>query len=262
MDLLAALAAGHAPADATLDGYPLGWLRVPLSWDTGIRRLDEHLLYLIASGSITVETGDSILEAGAGCAVLIPPHSTFRATAGGTPPAFWRVRLRLPQPWDGPIAIAHAQDLEPVVSRLVSEAAGTAPHRDAAIRGLLLVLLASLRRLSASSRAQRLTAAQCALLERHADAHPEATPRDLARRLGLTLDYATRLVRATFGRPPRRWLLERRMHAAAVRVAEGDEPIARIAEDLGYADPRLFGRQFRQVLGAPPGRFRARVRTA
>lgn len=261
MDLLTALATGRTPADATLDGFPLGWLQAPPAWDTGVRQLDEHLFYLVGLGSIALEIGDSSYEAHAGCAVLIPPKTPFRSRSGSARPAFWRARLRLPSRWDGPLVTPDAQELEPVISLLIAEASGQAAHRDAAVRGLLLVLLAGLRRLDGGTPERRLTAAQRALLERHADADPDATPRDLARQLGLTLDYATRLVRATYGRPPRRWLLERRMHAAAVRVAEGDEPIARIAQDLGYADPRLFGRQFRQILGAPPGRFRDRVRT-
>lgn len=261
MDPLTALAAGRSPADASLDGYPMGWLQAPPAWDTGVRQLDEHLFYLVGSGSLALEAGDSLYEATTGCAVLIPPGTPFRARSGSRTPSFWRVRLRLPGDWDGPLVIAGAQDLEPVVSSLVSEAVSQEEHRGHAVRGLLLVLLTGLQRLTSGNLERRLTAAQRTLLERHADADPDATPRDLARQLGLTLDYATRLVRATYGRPPRRWLLERRMHAAAVRVAEGDEPIARIAADLGYVDSRLFGRQFRQVLGVPPGRFRERVRT-
>lgn len=260
MDVLAALTAGRVPADATLDGYPLGWLQAPLAWDTGVRRLDEHLFYLIGSGLIVLQTGDDRQVVTAGCAVLIPPKTPFRTQAGTTSPSFWRIRLRLPGRWDGPVVIPQAQDLEPVVAHLVSEAAVSSEHREAVIRGLLLVLLASLRRLAAGRPEHRLSTAQRSLLERHADTHPDATPRDLMRQLDLTHDYGTRLFRATFGRPPRRWLLERRMHAAAVRVSESDAPIARIADELGYADVRLFARQFRDVLGHPPGRFRTRVR--
>jgi AraC-like DNA-binding protein len=260
MDLLAALAAGRQPAAASIDGYPVGWLRAPPGWDTGPRRLEEHLLYLVDSGTILVECAGKTHEAGPGCAVLIPPRTPFRSRTGGRgAPRFWRARLRLPAAWDGAVATPGCRELEPVVARLVAEASADAPHRAEAVRGCLLVLVATLRRLAAGGDGPQLSAALRARLERYADDHAEATPRDLARQLDLTLDYFTRRFRAAYGRPPRRWLLERRMHAAAVRVAEGGEPIARIAAALGYADARLFGRQFRQVLGQPPGRFRARV---
>ena len=261
MDLLAALAAGRLPAEASIDGYPLGWLRAPPGWDTGPRRLEEHLFYLVDSGSILLECAGATHEIGPGWAALVPPRASFRSRIGARgAPSFWRVRLRLPARWSGAVAMPGCRELEPVVARLVAEAAGEAAHRAEAVRGCLLVLITTLLRQGGDGHRQRLSAEQRALLERYADAHAEATPRDLARQADLTLDYFTRLFRAAYGRPPRRWLLERRMHAAAVRVAEGDEPIERIAEALGYVDARLFGRQFRQVLGQPPGRFRARVR--
>ena len=262
MDLLSALASGQTPLDATLAGYPVGWLRAPPGWDTGPQRLDgQHLLYLVDAGEIHLDIGGVGHDLGPGWAGLIPPRTLFQARAGRATPSFWRLRLLLPARWDGPLALAGCRELEPVVARLVAEAGGTALHRTEAIRGLVLVLVATLHRLAAGEAERHLDATQRAALERHAAEHPEATPRDLARVLDLTLDYCTRLVRATYGRPPRRWLLERRMHAAALRVAESDAPIAAIAAALGHADPRIFGRQFRQVLGQPPGRFRAAVRS-
>lgn len=261
MELLAALVAGRLPVEASIDGYPLGWLRAPPAWDTGPRRLDEHLFYLVDSGSILLECAGETHELGPGWAALIPPRTPFRSRIGARGvPTFWRARLRLPTRWSGAVATSGCRELEPVVSRLVAEAAGEGAHRAEAVRGCVLLLAATLLRRADAGHRRPLSSDQRALLERFADAHAEATPRDLARQAGLTLDYFTRLFRAAYGRPPRRWLLERRMHAAAVRVAEGDEPIERIAEALGYVDARLFGRQFRQVLGHPPGRFRARVR--
>jgi AraC-like DNA-binding protein len=41
---------------------------------------------------------------------------------------------------------------------------------------------------------------------------------------------------------------------------DGDRTLAELAERYGYSDLRLLGRQFRQVMGLPPGRFRARCR--
>ena len=125
-----------------------------------------------------------------------------------------------------------------------------------------MVLLAGLQKQRHSDPSGGLTAAQRRLLEHYADANPEATPRDLMRQLDLTLDYGTRQFTRSVGRPPRQWLLERRMHRAATRVAEGDETIVRIAEDFGYRDVRLFSRQFRMVFGQPPARFRVQVRRA
>lgn len=263
MDLLTDLCLPGTCAEASLGGYPLGWLRAPAGWDTGRTVLSEHLFYLVDAGNIDLELpgGRSLLAAGD--AALIPPGAAFRARAAPGPrPAFWRLRMILPRPWGGAPVITGCRDLEPVVAQLVAEVVGSARYRRERIHGLVLALLADLARRGASADGHRLDAGQRQRLERHADGDPEATPRDLARQLDLTLDYFTRVFRRTYGRPPRRWLLERRMHAAAVRVAETDQPITAIATALGYDDPRLFVRQFRQVLGQPPGRFRARMRTS
>lgn len=265
MDPLAALARGATPAEVSLDGHPLGWLRAPPGWDTGRRTLDLHLLFLLESGEMDVEIADGRHLLGPGWALLVPPGVPFRARGGRRRPVFWRLRMALPAPWPAGRAIAGCHELEPVMAALVAEAgAGRARdlQRAAAVRGGLLLLLAGLARRCAADRGRRLTAAQQVAVERHAEANPRATPRELARVLGLTPDYATRLFRATFGQPPRRWLLERRMHAAAVALVEGGEPLSALARRHGCADERVFGRQFRQVLGLPPARFRRRFAAA
>ncbi len=247
----------------SLSGHTLGHLRAPVAWDTGERRLDQHLLYLVTRGGFQLTSAGMTFDLRSGDLALIPPETSFRARwTGGPRPTFWRLRLTLPTTWDGPLVTAGCHDCEPLVALLVGEATHRQAFHDERVRGLLLALLAQLTRRAGDTPAHRLPVAQCTLLERYADAHDEATPRDLARQLELTLDYFTRLFGRTYGRPPRRWLLERRMQHAAAQVAESDLPIERIAADLGFADARLFGRQFRAVLGQPPGRFRSSVRGA
>ena len=262
MDLLSALSRGATPASASLDGYPLGWIRVTQAWDTGPKCLDEHLFYLVDSGELVLDMSQERRHVASGGYVLLPPGTPFRARSGSTAPTFWRARLRLPGPWPGAPTGTGARELEPVIIRLVSECSqAPSPARDASMRGGLLQLLATLQRLAGAGHDQRLlTPAERRRLELYADSHPDATPRDLMRQLELTLDYGTRLFTTSYGCPPRRWLLERRMHRAAVRVSEGEETIAHIADDLGYQDVRLFVRQFRAVLGQPPARFRALIR--
>jgi AraC-like DNA-binding protein len=266
MDPFTALFAGKTPVGISLVGYPVAWVQATAAWDTGVRQLDAHLFYLVEHGDMLLDIGDSAHVLAAGTAALIPPGRAFRARAGGRAPGFWRFRIHLPQLWQQVLIGNGCRHLEPVVTGLLAELDRPAgAWRDAAVRGGLVVLLAGLLRAATSTvhAAERgLTPAQRTQLERFADAEPRATPRDLMRQLNLTLDYGTRLFRASYGLPPRRWLLARRMHAAAVRVAEGDERIAAIAADLGYLDERLFVRQFRAILGMPPGRFRRAARSA
>ena len=166
------------------------------------------------------------------------------------------MRIDLPKHWTGPPVVDGCQDLRPVLAALVAEATEEQPWRSAAVRGGLLALVAGLARRLESEPIRRLNAAQQEALQRHADADLAATPRDLARVLGLTHDYASRLIHATWGRSPRRWLVERRVQAAAADLIESAAAIAVIAARHGWADERRFGRQFRRICGMPPGRFR------
>lgn len=260
MDPIAALARGLGPAGATLDGHPVAWRRTDPGWDTGWRVLDCHLFHLVDDGDMQVDHGRSQDALVGGDALLIPPGMRFRLRAGRRPPAYWRLRLHLPAAWDGDQIRRGARRLEPVVLSLLAELAETpGPVRDAAVRGGLLLLLAPFRRPQAEP-GRRLDTVRMARLERLVADNPRATPADLARALGLSHDYATRLIRAATGQPPRRWLLERRMHALAADLMDGNAALTDLAVRYGYDDLRLLGRQFRQVMGLPPGRFRARCR--
>ncbi|MEM9430984.1 MAG: AraC family transcriptional regulator, partial [Pseudomonadota bacterium] len=48
-----------------------------------------------------------------------------------------------------------------------------------------------------------------------------------------------------------------RLHHAAVSLTNSDRPVALIAADVGYPNPKSFARAFREVYGATPAQFRA-----
>jgi AraC-like DNA-binding protein len=262
MDTLAALLDPEHHADISLAGHPLAYLRASSSWDTGRRELEQHLLYVLESGNIMLWHNETQVVVKAGSVILLKPGSSFRMQAtGGIPgPAFWRLRISLPVPWKGPTVVSNCVDLVPVVAALIGEVPEGRPYRAERIRGLLIALLARLLR---GAETTELSAGPLPLdtgarqqIERHVATDPCATPRDLARLLDLTLDYFTRQFRATYGFPPRRWLLERRLLAAAVALSESSESITAIGRQLGFSDPRRFSRSFRQRFGLSPGRYR------
>jgi AraC-like DNA-binding protein len=57
---------------------------------------------------------------------------------------------------------------------------------------------------------------------------------------------------------PKTWLVRRRIHHAALRLDESDDPVSVVASDLGYPDLFLFSRQFKMVMGRSPRHYRAR----
>ncbi len=83
-------------------------------------------------------------------------------------------------------------------------------------------------------------------------------PADLAQVVGLSHDYFSRCFTATFGCPPRRWLVDQRLRAAARTLHEDHAPVAVIAARYGFVDSAHFCRLFRRALGCTPGQWRKR----
>jgi AraC-like DNA-binding protein len=79
---------------------------------------------------------------------------------------------------------------------------------------------------------------------------------DLAEACGLSASHFSRAFRISTGRPPHRWLLERRVEAAKVLLVAGDVPLAKIAADCGFSDPSHFSRMFLKTVGLPPAAWR------
>ena len=262
MDALAALLDPGLHPDISLSGYPLAYMRATSAWDTGLIELDQHLLYLLESGRITLWYKDVDTVVQAGSVILMCPKRRFRmhATAGTQRLAFWRLRISLPVPWHGPTVVPACADLVPVVAALIGEVPAGRRYREDRIRGLLLAMLARLARPMDNGETQAgpllLDDLMRQRIERHVADDPSTTPRDLARLLDLSLDYFTRQFRSTYGSPPRRWLMERRLLAAAAALSESAESATAIGKRFGFCDPRRFNRCFRRRFGLPPGHYR------
>src|SRR5690606_6844081 len=82
------------------------------------------------------------------------------------------------------------------------------------------------------------------------------TPAQLAKQLRLSHDYFARRFAATFGMSPRSWLVQQRVSHGAYRLVDTNLTISEVAAELGYDDPFLFSRQFKQVMGQSPRDYR------
>src|SRR5439155_13222620 len=79
---------------------------------------------------------------------------------------------------------------------------------------------------------------------------------DLARECGLSISHFGRSFKASFGMSAHRWLVHRRVERAKALMAQTEESLAEIADDVGFADQAMFTRAFRQIVGVGPGRWR------
>lgn len=81
---------------------------------------------------------------------------------------------------------------------------------------------------------------------------------ELAARAGCTREHLCRRFRVIFGAAPLAWLARRRAERAAVLLLSTDAAVADIGRQVGWADPNLFARRFRALLGLTPSAFRQR----
>ncbi|MEM6452911.1 MAG: response regulator [Cyanobacteria bacterium P01_D01_bin.105] len=79
---------------------------------------------------------------------------------------------------------------------------------------------------------------------------------DVAQAAGYSPAYLTNLSQSYTGRTIKSWIIERRMFQARQLLKETAQSIHKIAEMSGYSDAGYFTRQFRQLHGITPKKWR------
>jgi AraC-like DNA-binding protein len=103
-----------------------------------------------------------------------------------------------------------------------------------------------------------------AAILRLAETRPGLTQvEQLAEACGMGVRSLQQLFSEYVGVSPK-WTIRRfRLHEAADRLANGDQPdLAVLAQDLGYFDQAHFSADFRKLVGESPARYRERARPA
>jgi len=237
--------------------FDLGPLRrvrcaLPATWTTTRMTLSEHLFYAVLAGRMQGDINGETWTLAPGDACLIPAGTPFRMGATGERVRLARFRIHGPGSWPAQ-RWRGCWSLEPVIAvleeHLLADRFSPPEHH-----ALAVLLDGCLERAGAAvDDAGLLTQ-----LRARITVDPQCTPRDLARELGLSHDYASRVIRRATGLAPRALILRERLQRAADAIAT-DQPWQRVAGDLGWTDPKLFLRQFRAAFGEPPGRWRRRL---
>jgi AraC-like DNA-binding protein len=101
-----------------------------------------------------------------------------------------------------------------------------------------------------------------ALALMHAEPRRDWTLDALAAEVACSRATFARRFRELVGEPPLVYLTRLRMDVAARLLRESDQPLAAVAERVGYASEFAFNRTFHRVRGVPPGRYREEARGA
>ncbi|MGT2440713.1 cupin domain-containing protein [Bradyrhizobium betae] len=156
--------------------------------------------------------------------------------------------------------------LEAILRRMVSESAHQRPGQSVALSRLTEVLFVEVLRSWIAS----LSPGQGGWLGAISDPHigpalklihenPERpwTLSDLGQRVGLGRSVFSARFTRLVGQSMHRYVIERRMAQAAFLLETSDEPIARIASQVGYETAAAFSKLFHRHHGLSPGRYRA-----
>ena len=84
------------------------------------------------------------------------------------------------------------------------------------------------------------------------------TVASLADRIGLSRAAFSRRFTAAVGEPPMAYLTSWRLALAADRLRESEDPVFRVAAELGYTSPFTFSTAFKRHHGVSPLRYRQR----
>ena len=82
----------------------------------------------------------------------------------------------------------------------------------------------------------------------------------LARIAGLSTSYFSRAFKQSIGMPPHRYVMMRRLAAAAELIRKTAKSLAEVAIEVGFSDQSHFTRIFTQMTGETPGALRRRCR--
>ncbi|WP_084000814.1 AraC family transcriptional regulator [Actinomadura kijaniata] len=153
------------------------------------------------------------------------------------------------------------------VELLGAELTDPRPGVDAVVPALLDTLLLYILRAWFADRPTRVPVSgwAAALADRGVTAALDALHRDPARSwtiaglgavAGMSRAAFARRFTALVGRPPLAYLTWWRMTTAARLLEEGDDPLGRVAERVGYGSEFAFANAFKREFGVAPGRYR------
>jgi AraC family transcriptional regulator len=135
---------------------------------------------------------------------------------------------------------------------VIIEASGTVARSDARRQGLHTVIAVQ------GGRRGGLSGWQQRRVSDYIDAHLGEALRlaALARLVGLSPFHFARAFKQSFGVPPHRYHIGRRIARAKELLDDRAHSVTAIARDLGFAETSSFSATFRRVTGVSPMRYR------
>lgn len=227
-----------------------------------------HYLFSSPDAPVLLQTLHGVRVLSPGSLLWCPPGVPYSLYFKGKPKGQTLFRLRFTvlrkavhlTPWSKEEVFPGCSWYPEFHRRFLQEFRVPAAHGNSLQRALLTELSVALLRVreETDETAGPITAAVLQQLHHYLLDHiaDRPGPQDLAAVAGLSPGYFTKVFTRTQGLSPRRWILEQRIRHGAQLLAESAARVSEVAYWLGYDQPRLFTRQFRDVLGVTPTEYR------
>lgn len=162
-------------------------------------------------------------------------------------------------------------ELSTVVQMLAGELAQPRPGSDTVVAHLADILFVCILRTWLTAQddpgpswlgALRDSQIGAALARLHAHPDRSWTTQSIAAEVAMSRAAFARRFTRLVGEAPLAYLTRWRLNLAARRLRDTDEPIAAVAERVGYGSEYSFSRAFTRCYGQPPGRYRRQSRAS
>lgn len=237
-------------------------------FDNGLRSLEDYLIYFMLQGRIEAWVSGKKTCLKPGMLIWLPPdtlHHFWREPEQQENSELYHFRFRLENPHctakeNGFLLRSQMFDSADLVAKYYTEAKGAKRDKNQRLRNILYLLYSDCKNQSreAEHGENRLNTGAYSTILAYTQNNIKTwpSPADLASSIGYSSDYFSRLFRKTFGLTPQRWLVQQRVRAIAEEMENSPKSISEIAFDYGYKDIYFFSRQFKQVIGSSPRKWR------
>jgi AraC-like DNA-binding protein len=254
-------------ADTGLISNMAGFRSLDNTWDLGSRSLDDHLIYYICSG-----TGNAVVD---GHSFNFRPDMFIWLTPG-MEHHFWKersdrghmvlyhFRFQISDNSEcdidpGYIIRSSMHDSRKLVELYYDENQFVNSDSSQRMKSLLYLMLSncfSNARTDKSNNPFNQAMRQKIFEFTRENLKTRPNVKDMAVRVGLCHDYFSRIFKKSFGVSPSSWLVQERIGAVAEELEYSTRSISEIAYDYGYEDIFFFSKQFKQIKGCSPRKWR------
>lgn len=223
-------------------------------------------LAMPSDGALIYQIGGRCHEVRAGEAIVLPAQTEHRTgTAGATrATSFWigerfaaeaeaALGVRLDE-----ASVRPAARLTALAALLVGEATTSGVGAGLAADGLATALTVELLRRGDDDRLASVDPRVRRAAEQiEAEYERELTVDELARTASLSRFHFTRMFTKAMGASPYRYLVRRRVRAAAALLARPHRSVTEVGLSVGFTDLSRFSRAFKQQMGQSPSAYAA-----